>query len=102
MKVGFIYITSNKNRSVLYISMTSDIVGRIWEHKNSVYPNSFTDRYNAKDLVYFEVFESIEDAIDREKELKGWKREKKMRLILRMNPEMNDLYDDEFMREYCN
>jgi putative endonuclease len=100
MDGGFIYILSNLGRTVLYIGVTSDIVGRIWDHKNEVYDNSFTKRYKVKDLVYFEFFDGIEEAIRREKELKGWSRDKKIRLILRQNLELRDLYDEEFIKSW--
>jgi len=102
MKIGYVYILTNKRRTVLYIGVTSDIVGRIWEHKNKVYPKSFTARYNADLLVYYEVIESIEDAIVREKELKTWRRDRKIDLIRRFNPEVVDLYNDKFCEEFYN
>jgi len=67
---GCIYIMNNKVNTTLYIGVTSDLKSRVWEHKNKVYPNSFTSRYNLFKLVYFEIFSNIEEAIGREKQLK--------------------------------
>lgn len=102
MKVGYVYILTNKKQTVLYVGVTSDIVGRIWEHKNKVYPKSFTARYKTDQLVYFELIESIEDAIKREKEIKTWRRDRKITLIKRLNPDVVDLYDDKFCEHYYN
>ena len=88
---GSIYIMTNKGNTTLYIGVTSDLKSRVWEHKNKVYPNSFTSRYNLFKLVYFENFTTIEEAIGREKQLKRWHREWKYNLIKEMNPEMIDL-----------
>jgi putative endonuclease len=78
----------------LYVGVTSDLLSRILEHRQEVYPKSFTARYNLHKLVYYESFPSIEGAIDREKQLKGGSRQKKIDLINRMNPKWNDLYED--------
>ncbi|MBX3256641.1 MAG: GIY-YIG nuclease family protein [Chitinophagaceae bacterium] len=93
-KGGCIYILTNKHKNVLYIGVTSDLLTRIWQHKNHVYKNSFTDKYNAEYLVYYEVFESIEAAIEREKQLKKWNRTKKENLINTKNKAWRDLYDE--------
>ena len=92
MKPGFIYIITNKNNSTLYIGVTSDIHQRIKEHRNHIYPNSFSARYQLNKLVYFEVFQQIEDAIGREKQLKAGSRTTKNQLINEFNPEWKDLY----------
>ena len=92
-KGGYIYIVSNKNRTTLYIGVTSDLSSRSWEHKNNQ-GSSFTKKYNCTDLIYYEIFESIETAIEREKTLKKWKRMWKEELIKKLNPEMNDLFDE--------
>ncbi|MDD5197495.1 MAG: GIY-YIG nuclease family protein [Candidatus Gracilibacteria bacterium] len=91
---GYIYITSNEKRGTLYIGVTSDITKRIWEHKNTVDPKCFTTRYNCKHLVYYEVFDNIIHAIEREKQLKNWHRDWKINLIEAKNPEWKDLYED--------
>jgi len=74
----------------LYIGVTSDLGGRVWEHKNGVYPG-FTKKYKINLLIYYELFHDIEDAIAREKQLKGWTRKKKITLIEKMNPHWEDL-----------
>ena len=91
---GCIYIMTNKENTTLYIGVTSDLKLRVWEHKNKVYPNSFTSRYNLFKLVYFENFTTIEEAIAREKQLKRWHREWKINLIISINPDYNDLSSD--------
>jgi putative endonuclease len=91
---GSIYIMTNKGNTTLYIGVTSDLKSRVWEHKNKVYPNSFTSRYNLFKLVYFENFTTIEEAIGREKQLKRWHREWKYNLIKEANPEMIDLSEN--------
>lgn len=70
MKNGYVYMLTNKNSSVLYVGVTSDIVRRIYEHK-SKFVDGFTRKYNLNKLVYFEIYENIEDAIIREKQLKN-------------------------------
>ena len=79
------------SRRVLYVGVTSDIEGRVWEHKNKIYPDSFTARYNCVMLVYYKFFDGIEDAIAEEKRIKSWKRVKKERLINEVNYEWEDL-----------
>ncbi|SNR60634.1 GIY-YIG nuclease family protein [Desulfurobacterium atlanticum] len=91
-KQGFVYIVTNKNNKVLYIGVTSDLVRRIYQHRNKLI-DGFTSKYNCTKLVYYEVFDSIEEAIKREKYLKGKKRQFKVDLINRFNPEWKDLYE---------
>ena len=88
---GYIYILTNKNHTVLYTGVTSDLVKRVYEHRTGFYEKSFTSRYNVTKLVHFEEFTSIEEAIAREKQIKGGSRQKKLDLINRFNPEWNDL-----------
>ena len=90
---SYIYLMSNRKDGTLYIGVTSDLIKRVYEHKEG-FIESFTKKYNLKILVYFESFENIEEAIKREKQLKNWKREWKIELIEKMNKEWNDLYDD--------
>ncbi|HRC32376.1 MAG TPA: GIY-YIG nuclease family protein [Bacteroidia bacterium] len=90
---GYIYIITNQNNTTLYVGVTSKLKQRIWEHKNKVYPNSFSAKYNLNKLVYYEGHESIDEAIAREKQLKAGPRKKKEKLILDSNPHWNDLYD---------
>ena len=87
---GTVYILANKNNTVLYIGVTSDLFVRIPEHKNKFYPTSFTAKYNCDKLVYYETYARIEDTITREKQLKRWKREWKNNLISKMNPSWKD------------
>jgi len=95
---GCVYILTNKIHTVLYTGVTSDITGRIWEHKNKTYPNSFTSKYNCDKLVYYYFYPDIEEAIAAEKLIKGSSREYKINLVNSINPEWKDLYDD-LMRE---
>lgn len=88
---GYIYILTNKNHTVLYIGVTSNLGNRLNEHRTGKYKTSFTYKYNVKELVYFEEFLSIEDAIHREKQLKAGSRQKKLDLINGFNPEWKDL-----------
>ena len=82
---------TNKKGGVLYIGVTDDIFSRIWEHKNRIYKDSFTYRYNCDKLVYIEEYDSGSEALLREKRIKKWKREWKIRLIEEMNPGWSDL-----------
>ena len=91
-KQGYVYIITNKNNTTLYIGVTSNITKRIWEHKNHVV-SGFSDKYNLEKLVYYEVTDSIETAILREKFLKGKTRKYKENLINNFNVDWNDLYD---------
>ena len=91
MKGGFVYIVSNKNRTTLYVGVTSDLKTRIADHKNGI-GSKFTSKYKLTDLLYYEEFPDIYQAIDREKQLKNWKREWKFNLIKGLNPSLNDLY----------
>ena len=94
MKPGFIYILTNKNNTTLYIGVTSDLPGRILQHRTKKYPKSFTARYGLDKLVYWESFISIIQAIAREKQLKAGSRKKKTDLIHLSNPEWLDLYEE--------
>jgi putative endonuclease len=93
MKKSYVYILSNKNKSVLYIGVSSNLVKRIEEHKNSE-GSIFTKKYNVIELVYFEEFTEINEAIKREKQLKKWNRSWKWNLIKEFNPNLIDLYDE--------
>lgn len=92
MKKGFVYMMSNKQDGVLYIGVTSDIVKRVYEHKNG-FVDGFTKQYNLKNLVYYEIYDDIEEAIKREKQLKNWHREWKIELVNKQNPHWEDLYE---------
>ena len=93
-KQYFVYILTNATR-VLYIGMTNNLERRIWEHTVKRVPG-FTAQYNISWLVYYEEFDQVLDALDREKQLKGWRRAKKIALIERMNTEWRDLALDWF------
>ena len=88
---AYVYFMTNRNNNVLYIGVTSNLEHRVLEHKNRVHPNSFTAKYKCFKLVYFEHGNSIKSAIEREKQLKNWKREWKNELVEKLNPEWNDL-----------
>lgn len=83
---------SNKRNGTLYTGVTSDLVKRIYEHKTEKF-DGFSKKYEIKNLVYFEIFEEIEEAIKREKNIKGWTRAKKIALIEENNEEWLDLYE---------
>jgi putative endonuclease len=89
--IGYVYILASAVAGTLYIGVTSDLIKRISEHKNGIY-GGFTAKYNVHRLVYYEVFGSIELAIEREKKLKKWRREWKIQLIEKENPKWADLY----------
>jgi len=92
-KDGFIYIITNHTNSTIYIGVTSDLIKRIYEHKNKL-ADGFSKKYNLCKLVYYEKFDDIENAILREKQLKNWHRDWKENLIKDRNPNWDDLYDD--------
>ncbi|WP_081634931.1 GIY-YIG nuclease family protein [Vibrio jasicida] len=92
-KTPCVYILTSKNNSVLYIGVTSQLPQRIWQHKNGVV-ESFTKKYNVHKLVYFELFEDMVAAINREKQLKQWKREWKLDLVRKTNPDFLDLSNE--------
>lgn len=89
---GAIYILTNKHHTVFYTGVSSCLFARITEHREKHYPKSFTAKYNIYKLVYFETFHSIEEAIDREKQVKNYRREKKIALVEKVNPGWKDLY----------
>jgi len=93
MKESYVYILSNKNRTVLYVGVTSDLMTRIENHKKGT-GSQFTKKYNVYDLMYFEKFNDINQAIEREKKLKNWHSPWKWDLIVAHNPKKIDLYDD--------
>jgi len=86
-----VYILSSKRNGTLYVGVTSDLAKRVWEHKNNLV-EGFTNRYGVHQLVWFELHESMESAIKREKRLKDWKRKWKLQLIESTNPNWEDLY----------
>ena len=92
MEDSYVYILSSKKHGTLYIGITSDLIKRISEHKNKL-RKGFSEKYDVNKLVYYEVFNDIENAIIREKRLKKWNRDWKIRLIEENNPEWIDLYE---------
>ncbi len=92
MKQPCVYLLASQRNGTLYIGVTSDIVKRIWEHKNNA-AEGFTKRYVVHTLVWYEVHETMESAITRKKILKGWKRKWKLELIEKDNPQWTDLYN---------
>ena len=92
LKQPAIYILTNKPNETLYVGVTSDLIKRIYEHREGVVPG-FTKKYGCKRLVYFEQCDSMVSAIEREKQLKGGSRSKKINLIQSVNPNWNDLYN---------
>ena len=86
-----VYILASKRNGTLYIGVTSDLVKRIWQHKNNMV-EGFTKRYVVHQLVWYELHENMQFAIEREKRMKGWKRKWKLELIESMNPNWQDLY----------
>lgn len=92
-KQYYVYILTNKPNNVLYIGVTNDLIRRIFEHKSKLV-EGFTKKYNLRKLVYYEITNNIESAINREKQLKNWHRDWKMNLIDHFNPDWKDLSDD--------
>ena len=87
----YVYIITNPDHKVLYVGVTNNLNRRIWQHKNKAIPG-FSKKYNIIKLVYFEYFDQIDSAIQREKQIKGYRRQKKVILIDKMNPDWIDLY----------
>ncbi len=92
IKPGYVYILASKRNGTLYIGVTSNLLQRIWQHRNGDVPG-FTAKYDCNSLVYFEQHDRIADAIRREKAMKEWKRAWKIRLIEEKNPSWTDLWD---------
>jgi putative endonuclease len=87
----FVYILASKKNGTLYIGVTNNLLKRVYEHKNNLV-EGFTQKYKVHNLVYYEIFKNIHDAITREKNMKKWKRKWKMELIEKFNPNWDDLY----------
>ena len=94
-KGGFVYIMASQRNGTLYIGVTSDLPGRVWQHKEGT-ADGFTKKYGCKLLVWFEGFGDIEFAIKRKKQMKEWQRAWKLRVIEVANPDWNDLYESLF------
>ena len=89
----FVYILASKRNGTLYTGVTSNLVQRVWQHKQNMI-DGFTSKYNVKILVWYEICENAENAITREKQIKKWKRAWKLRLIEEKNPHWKDLYEE--------
>lgn len=92
MKQGYVYILTNTSNKVIYTGVTSDLIARLYQHKNKL-SKGFTGKYNCNKLVYFEHGDDISGCIRREKQIKAGSREKKIALINNMDPEWIDLYE---------
>ena len=92
-KQFYVYMLASKRNGTLYLGVTSDIVKRVWQHKNGL-AEGFTKKYGIKRLVYYEIHEDAENAIKREKQLKKWRRAWKLELIEEKNSEWRDLSAD--------
>ena len=90
-KTYYVYILASKRNGTLYIGVSSDLIKRVWEHKNNVV-EGFSDKYGTHMLVWYELHERMESAITREKRIKKWDRQWKLELIEAMNPAWEDLY----------
>jgi len=93
MKDYHVYIVAGKRNGTLYTGVTNDLERRMYEHKNKLVPG-FTNRYDVNKLVYFESCSSVQAAIEREKQIKGWIRKRKLALIESVNPEWKDLSEE--------
>ena len=93
MKQYYIYILASRKNGTLYVGVTSDLLKRVYAHKQNLI-DGFTKKYNVHTLVYYEVYNDIRKAILREKQIKKWNRRWKLRLIEEMNSEWRDLYDE--------
>jgi putative endonuclease len=92
MKGGYVYNLTNKNNTVLYTGVTSNLHARVWEHREGIYAG-FTKRYNCTKLVYWEFLNDVKSAIHREKRLKKYTRAQKEKLVTQLNPSWTDLFD---------
>lgn len=93
MKTYFVYIMASKKNGTLYIGVTGDLARRVWQHKNNVH-EGFTQKYGVHRLVWYEVHREVTEAIQREKQMKKWRRQWKINLIEQENPDWKDLSDD--------
>jgi putative endonuclease len=93
MKKFYVYILCSKRNGTLYTGVTSNLIKRVYEHKNNLV-GGFTQKYNVHRLAWYEIHDSAESALNREKQIKRWKRVWKLELIERENPQWNDLYEN--------
>lgn len=90
----YVYLMTNKRHTVLYVGVTNNLFRRVLEHKNKVYPQSFTSKYNVEKLVFYCFCSDIADSISFEKKLKGGSRKKKIGMVDEFNPNWNDLSEE--------
>ena len=101
----YVYILTNSSGVAMYIGVTNDLIRRIYEHKQHLDPNSFTAKYDICKLVYYEATTDVYSALEREKQLKGWRRSKKNALIETMNPQWSlkrKTEDDDFLHAFLH
>ena len=91
---SYVYILFNKKNGTLYTGVTSDLIKRVYEHKNGMFPDSFTGKYDVNKLGYYEVFGDVKYAIEREKQIKSGSRRAKLELIEKENANWQDLYEE--------
>ena len=89
----YVYILANATGTTIYVGVTNDLARRVYEHKHNVDPGSFTAKYQVHKLVYYESTNDVRAAIEREKQLKGWNRARKNKLVESRNPRWEDLYE---------
>ena len=89
----YVYMMTNSHKNLLYTGVTNDLVRRVYEHKHHLGKGSYTDRYNVENLIYYETITDVTAAIEREKQIKGWNRKRKEKLIASRNPNWDDLYE---------
>jgi putative endonuclease len=94
LPVAYVYILTNKHHTVIYVGMTTDLRTRLWEHQQKINPGSFTARYNVFKPVFYEGHETVEEALERERFIKGKVRKWKNDLVQSMNPQWNDLTEE--------
>jgi len=92
MKTFYVYILCNKRNGTLYTGVTSDLIRRVYEHRNYLV-EGFTKKYNVHNLIWYEIHDTAESAISREKQMKRWERKWKIELIEKLNPDWTDLYN---------
>ncbi len=88
----YVYILANVTNTTIYVGVTNDLIRRVYEHKNKMDPNSFSAKYDIHKLVYYESTPDVRAAIEREKQIKGWNRARKNKLVATKNPQWEDLY----------
>lgn len=97
-----IYLLTNKPRGTLYIGHTDDLSRRVWEHKNRIYPQAFSSKYNLHKLVWYEGFALREDALRAEQSMKRWRRDWKIAAVEADNPEWLDLYFVQHLQDFAH